>query len=131
MSAAATHIISWFEIPSTDFERAVRFYETVLATELRRENVGDQPIGIFQYTEPATGGCVIHSPTAKPSTDGVVVYLNAQPNVDAVLAPRREGRRQGARARHRAAAGYRLYRLLHRYRRQPHRTAFAEECLTD
>jgi predicted enzyme related to lactoylglutathione lyase len=86
MSAAATHIISWFEIPSTDFERAVRFYETVLGTELRRENVGDQPIGIFQYTEPATGGCVIHSPTAKPSTDGVVVYLNAQPNVDAVLA---------------------------------------------
>jgi predicted enzyme related to lactoylglutathione lyase len=86
MSAAATHIISWFEIPSTDFERAVRFYETVLATELRRENVGDQPIGIFQYAEPATGGCVIHGPTAKPSADGVVVYLNAQPNVDAVLA---------------------------------------------
>ena len=85
MSAAASHVISWFEIPSTDFERAVRFYETVLGTELRRENVGDQPIGIFQYTEPATGGSVIHSPTAKPSADGVVVYLNAQPNVDVVL----------------------------------------------
>jgi predicted enzyme related to lactoylglutathione lyase len=86
MSEAASHIISWFEIPATDFERAVRFYETAFATVLRRENVGGQPIGIFQYAEPATGGCVIHSPTTKPSADGVVVYLNAQPNVDAVLA---------------------------------------------
>jgi predicted enzyme related to lactoylglutathione lyase len=85
MSEAASHIVSWFEIPSTDFERAARFYETVLGTTLRRENFGDQPIGIFQYTEPATGGCIVHSPTVKPSADGVVVYLNAQPNVDAVL----------------------------------------------
>jgi hypothetical protein len=86
MSATATHVVSWFEIPSTDFGRAVRFYETALATTLRREDVGDQPIGIFQYTEPATGGCVVHSPSARPSADGVVVYLNAQPSVDAVLA---------------------------------------------
>jgi len=86
MSATATHVVSWFEIPSTDFERAVRFYEAALATTLRREDFGDQPIGIFQYTEPATGGCVVHNPSARPSADGVVVYLNAQPSVDAVLA---------------------------------------------
>ena len=86
MSAAASHVISWFEIPVTDFERAARFYETTLATTLRRENVGGAPIGIFQYAEPATGGCIIQGPNARPSADGVVVYLNAQPNVDAVLA---------------------------------------------
>jgi predicted enzyme related to lactoylglutathione lyase len=86
MSAAASHVVSWFEIPSTDFERAVRFYETALDTTLRREDFGGQPMGIFQYTEPATGGCIVHSSTIKPSTDGVVVYLNAQPSVDAVLA---------------------------------------------
>lgn len=86
MSAAATHVVSWFEIPSIDFERAVHFYETALATTLRRENVGDQTVAIFQYAEPATGGCIVHSPTAKPSADGVAIYLNAQPSVDAVLA---------------------------------------------
>ena len=86
MSATASQVVSWFEIPSTDFERAVRFYETALATTLRREDFGGSPIGIFQYTEPATGGCVTHSPTLKPSADGVLIYLHAQPTVDAVLA---------------------------------------------
>jgi uncharacterized protein len=86
MSSGASHIVSWFEIPSVDFERAVRFYETALGTTLRREEFGGQLLGIFQYTEPATGGCVIASPIAKPSTDGVLVYLNAQPTLDAVLA---------------------------------------------
>jgi uncharacterized protein len=86
MSATASHVVSWFEIPSIDFERAVHFYETALDTSLRRENIGGGPIGIFAYTEPATGGCIVHNPTVKPSADGVVVYLNAQPSVDAVLA---------------------------------------------
>lgn len=86
MSSVTSHIVSWFEIPCVDFERAVRFYETALDTALRREEFGGQQLGIFQYDEPATGGCIISSPTAKPSTDGVVIYLNAQPTVDAVLA---------------------------------------------
>jgi predicted enzyme related to lactoylglutathione lyase len=86
MSSGASHIVSWFEIPSVDFERAVRFYEAALGTELRREDFGGQLLGIFQYAESATGGCIISSPKAKPSTDGVLVYLNAQPTVDAVLA---------------------------------------------
>lgn len=86
MSSAASHIVSWFEIPSVDFERAIRFYETAFNTSLRREDFGGTPMGIFQYAEPATGGCVTSSPQVKPSTDGVLVYLNAQPTVDAVLA---------------------------------------------
>jgi uncharacterized protein len=86
MSSAASHIISWFEIPSVDFERAVRFYETVLDTTLRRQEFGATEIGIFPYAEPATGGCITSSRDLKPSSSGVLVYLNAQPNVDAVLA---------------------------------------------
>ena len=33
-----SHAIHWFEIFVTDIERAVRFYQTVLNIELRREN---------------------------------------------------------------------------------------------
>ncbi|RFU45850.1 VOC family protein [Paraburkholderia sp. DHOC27] len=86
MSSPASHIVSWFEIPSVDFERAVRFYETALGTTLRREDFGGQPMGIFPYAEPATGGCIVAKTKASPSTDGVLIYLNAQPSVDAVLA---------------------------------------------
>lgn len=41
---------------------------------------------IFGYEEPATGGAIVHSPSTTPTGDGVLVYLNAQPTVDATLA---------------------------------------------
>lgn len=84
--SASSKVVAWFEIPSVDFERAVRFYETALDVRLNRQEVGGQPIAIFGYEEPATGGAIVHSPSMKPTNDGVLVYLNAQPNVDAVLA---------------------------------------------
>jgi predicted enzyme related to lactoylglutathione lyase len=86
MSAAASPVLSWFEIPTADLERAVRFYESALGVTLRREEIGGIPIALFPYTEPATGGALVQHPAQKPSADGVIVYLNAQPGVDAVLA---------------------------------------------
>ncbi len=85
MSASAK-VVAWFEIPSVDFDRAVRFYEAALDVKLNRQEIGGQPIAIFGYEEPATGGAIIHSPSMTPSDDGVLVYLNAQPTVDAALA---------------------------------------------
>jgi uncharacterized protein len=84
--SAASKVIAWFEIPSVDFDRAVRFYEAAFETPLKRQQFGDQPIAVFSYEDPATGGAVVHNPSMKPASSGVCVYLNAQPNVDAVLA---------------------------------------------
>jgi uncharacterized protein len=84
--SAASKVVAWFEIPAVDFERAVRFYETTFGIQLTRQQFGDQPIAIFGYEEPATGGAIVHSPSMKPSGDGVCVYLTAQPDVDTVLA---------------------------------------------
>ncbi|CAG4886251.1 VOC family protein [Paraburkholderia saeva] len=85
MSAADSRVIAWFEIPSTDFDRAVRFYETVLGNPMRREDFG-QPIAVFGYGEQATGGCVVGGTSLKPSAAGTMVYLNATPDVNTVLA---------------------------------------------
>lgn len=73
----------WFEIPSTDFDRAVGFYETVMGATLRREKMGDGPtMAIFPYAEGGVGGSVMEpSPHMLPSTDGVVIYLNAGPDL--------------------------------------------------
>lgn len=78
--------VSWFEIPSVDFDRAVRFYETALDVELNRQEMGGQPIAIFRAEEPATSGAIVHSPAMTPTDDGVLIYLTAQPTVDATLA---------------------------------------------
>lgn len=39
--------ITWFEIPAVDIERAQRFYETVLATAMRRETMAGSPMAVF------------------------------------------------------------------------------------
>ncbi|WP_434108542.1 VOC family protein [Paraburkholderia caffeinilytica] len=84
--SASSKVVAWFEIPSVNFDRAVRFYETTFDIKLNRQEIGGQPIAIFGYEEPATGGAIVHNPSTKPTNDGVLVYLNAQPNVDTVLA---------------------------------------------
>ncbi|OLL33264.1 glyoxalase [Burkholderia sp. SRS-W-2-2016] len=84
--SALPKVVAWFEIPSVDFDRAVRFYEAAFATTLNRQEFGGQPIAVFKYEEPASGGAIVHNPALKPVAGGVIVYLNAQPTVDAALA---------------------------------------------
>lgn len=87
-TATATRVISWFEIPALDFHRAVRFYEAALDTPLRREMFGGVPMAVFSSDEEATGGAIIHNPRdMRPSVtgDGVTVYLNAEPTLQATL----------------------------------------------
>ena len=84
--SASSQVVAWFEIPSVDFDRAVRFYEAALDVKLHREEIGGHPMAVFAHEAPATGGAIIHSPSMTPSREGVLVYLSAQPTVDAALA---------------------------------------------
>ena len=79
--------INWFEIPSTDLERAAKFYETVLDVTLRRELFEAVPNAVFPADEGSVGGAVIQS-HERPSKDGVIPYLNARSiaKLDAALA---------------------------------------------
>jgi predicted enzyme related to lactoylglutathione lyase len=79
--------IVWFEIPSNDFDRAIRFYETILQTPLKREFFGPTELAMFPYQPPAISGAIT-PPEDAPATgkDGVVIYLNADPSLDAALA---------------------------------------------
>jgi predicted enzyme related to lactoylglutathione lyase len=80
-------IINWFEILATDLNRAVAFYEQILALTLNRGDMGPQSLAVFPYDrDHATGGTLITGPGFKPSTDGAVVYLHATGSLDAVLA---------------------------------------------
>jgi uncharacterized protein len=79
-------IINWFEILATDLNRAVAFYEQILALTLNRGDMGPQSLAVFPYDrDHATGGTLITGPGFKPSTDGAVVYLHATESLDAVL----------------------------------------------
>ncbi len=78
--------VNWFEIPATELDRAQRFYESVLATSLRREQMGDEQLAVFPYEQPGAGGCLQRaSHPVAPSRDGTRVYLDASPSLDAAL----------------------------------------------
>lgn len=84
LEQTATSAITWFEIPATDFARAVRFYETIFATPLRHESAWPN-LAIFPYQRPGVSGAVAFGDGHRPSGDGVVVYLNCDGRFDDVL----------------------------------------------
>lgn len=72
--------VVWFEIPAADFDRAVRFYETVLGVTLNRQEMPGWPrMALFPYQQMGgVGGCIVDAtPNHQPSTGGVAIYLHA------------------------------------------------------
>jgi uncharacterized protein len=82
---AVPNVIDWFEIPTIDLNRAVRFYETVLGVPLQPEVFGSIRMAGFPCTAGAAGGALVQDALRKPSAEGVLVYLNAQGQLDACL----------------------------------------------
>jgi predicted enzyme related to lactoylglutathione lyase len=85
MEAMMNNSINWFEIPVNDMDRAVRCYETLLDTKLKREVFFGTPHGIFSSSTEGVGGALIHDKKRPPTAGGVTVYLNANGKLDAVL----------------------------------------------
>jgi predicted enzyme related to lactoylglutathione lyase len=81
--------ISWFELPATDLDRAQKFYETILDVRMIPLETPNIRMRMFPVEDPMTGigGALALAPEFyKPSaTDGPIVYLNANPDVQRVL----------------------------------------------
>jgi uncharacterized protein len=87
LNTKRNNVAVWFEIPATQLARATKFYEALFTTTLKHEKMGPVDMAVFPYDqENAISGCVMRAPGLKPATDGAVVYLNADPSLDAVLA---------------------------------------------
>jgi predicted enzyme related to lactoylglutathione lyase len=83
------HAISWFEIPTKDLARAQKFYETIFATQLFPMEMPNFQMRVFPVDDPMNGvsGALVHTEGFyQPSTtDGVLIYLNGNPDVQHVL----------------------------------------------
>jgi len=101
-----THnVVGWIEIPVTDMERAVKFYEAVLDYKLTRAKLNSLDMAWFPWVDNSIGsGCslVYEKNYYKPSQDGVIIYLTAfsgdvsielsrvEPNGGKVLMPKKQ-----------------------------------------
>lgn len=89
---AHTNVITWFEIPVSDLERAKTFYETILDIELIKRNDGGDEALFFPYnpdvvqaTSGRVTGVLSKSDRNSPSANGTVVYINASPELQVVI----------------------------------------------
>lgn len=74
------NVAGWFEIPVSDMERAIRFYETVFGFKLERNDLGDLVMAWFpaNYRAEGAAGSLVYKPGFyKPSQDGTLVYFTS------------------------------------------------------
>lgn len=83
---APTNPVVHFEIPVTDMDRAVAFYQAVFAVTLDRRKVDDYDMAFFPRADgkPGASGALAKGNVYKPTRDGAILYFDV-PDIDAVL----------------------------------------------
>ncbi len=77
-------MISFFEIPARDFNRAVDFYEKVFETDIDRCDCGEEQMGFFPGGQGGLRGAISRSEDFNPSVDGVLIHFVTE-QIDTVL----------------------------------------------
>ena len=82
-----TNPVSWFEIPVKNYERAAKFYTTILDVKLAKNPMGPLTMGIFEGGMENQGawGAIVLGEGYEPSKKGTSVYLNAGKNMETII----------------------------------------------
>ncbi|WP_282136268.1 VOC family protein [Seonamhaeicola maritimus] len=74
------HVINWFEIPVTNYERAKEFYSTIMDSEITDYHMPEQNMkyGMFTHDRDnnGVGGGLVEAEGQIPTSDGPTLYLN-------------------------------------------------------
>jgi predicted enzyme related to lactoylglutathione lyase len=80
--------ISWFEIPATDLDRAQKIYDDIFDISMTALELPNIKMRMFPLEDMmGVGGAVVDSAGfyTPSATDGPLIYLNANPDVQQVL----------------------------------------------
>jgi predicted enzyme related to lactoylglutathione lyase len=82
-------VVSWFEIPAIDIDRAQKFYEAIFDITMNPMNTPNLQMRMFPIEDPMNGigGAIcMAGDFYKPSPkDGPLIYFNGNPDVQLVL----------------------------------------------
>lgn len=73
--------VGWFEIPVTNMDRAIKFYEEVFNVKLDRHEMGETHMAWFPMKLNGSGSAgtlIEHKKFYKPSQEGTLVYFTAK-----------------------------------------------------
>jgi predicted enzyme related to lactoylglutathione lyase len=79
--------VNWFEIPAVDMDRAQKFYETIFDMKMQPLPMPEFKMVAFPM-EMGNGkvhGALIQHEMYTPMANGVTLYLNADPDIQAVI----------------------------------------------
>ena len=79
------HMVNWFEIPVSDFDRARRFYETIFDITMTISEMQGYKMAFFPSFQGKISGAICFGEGYIPSGAGSLLYLNANPDVNLVL----------------------------------------------
>jgi predicted enzyme related to lactoylglutathione lyase len=87
MTYKMKHAISWFQIPVTNFERAVKFYSSILSVEFTKTKAMGFEVALFpHHRETGTvGGALYCGNGFVPNINGTTVLLNAGEDLSVAL----------------------------------------------
>ena len=81
------NILNWFEISVTDTTRAKKFYETIFSIKMETQEMMGMKMTMFPSADMngIVSGALVEGPMHKPSAEGVVIYLNGNPDLAVAL----------------------------------------------
>jgi uncharacterized protein len=82
-----TNSLNWFEIPVTDMHRAKHFYQVLFSFHMDEMEMMGMRMAMFpgENGNGKVSGALVQSDNHKPSMEGTIVYLNANPDMTSVL----------------------------------------------
>lgn len=81
------NLISWFEIPALDLDRAIGFYSKIFNCQLTIRQHEQTSFAVFPHQDDQVAGCLVAdgAKNFQPSSSGVLIYLNMEGRVEEVL----------------------------------------------
>lgn len=79
------NVINWFEIPATDFNRAISLYKPILGLDITETKMFGTKMGCIPADEKKVPGAIVQEEDCKPSSGRAIAYLNGRNNLQIML----------------------------------------------
>lgn len=77
--------VSIFEIPATDINRAINFYQGILGIKIEKMDFPGVQMGLLPHEGQQVVAVIMKGEGCEPSSSGVTVYLNGGDNLQSIL----------------------------------------------
>lgn len=86
MTKKTTNLVTYFEIPVNNMDRAIEFYKMVFNFDFEREELDDYDMAFFPSIKGQSGptGALVKGDVYQPTKRGVILYFHTD-NIDETL----------------------------------------------